>query len=124
MKIAVLGSGAVGGYYGARLAQAGEDVVFVARGAHLAAIRERGLKIRSPLGDFVTKAAAEEHTAEIGPVDLVVVAVKAYDNATALPAIAPILGASTAVLTHQNGVDSVAEVAAVAGEPRTLGGTT
>jgi 2-dehydropantoate 2-reductase len=124
MKIAVLGSGAVGGYYGARLAQAGEDVVFVARGAHLAAIRERGLKIRSPLGDFVTKAAAEEHTAEIGPVDLVIVAVKAYDNATALPAIAPMLGASTAVLTLQNGVDSVAEVAAVAGEQRTLGGTT
>lgn len=125
MKIAVLGSGAVGGYYGAKLARAGQDVTFIARGAHLAAIREKGLEIRSPvLGDFVARGRAEEETSRVGPVDLVIVAVKAYDNATALPLLKPLLGAETVVLTLQNGVDSVFEVAAVAGEARTLGGTT
>jgi 2-dehydropantoate 2-reductase len=124
MKIAILGSGAVGGYYGARLARTGHDVTFIARGAHLAAIRERGLEIRSPLGDFVARAAAEEDTSRAGPVDLVIVSVKAYDNPTALPMLRPLLGPSTAVLTVQNGVDSAGEVAAIAGEDRTLGGTT
>lgn len=125
MKIAILGSGAVGGYYGARLARSGNDVTFIARGAHLAAIRERGLEVRSPaLGDFTVRAAAEEDTAKIGPVDLVLVAIKTYDNPTALPLLPPLLGADTAVLTVQNGVDSPGEVAAVAGEARTLGGTT
>jgi 2-dehydropantoate 2-reductase len=125
MKIAILGSGAVGGYYGARLALGGHEVTFIARGAHLAAIRERGLHIKSAvLGDFVAKAPAEEDTARVGPVDLVLVAVKTYDNPTALPLLRPMLGDGTAVLTVQNGVDSPGEVAAVAGEARTLGGTT
>lgn len=125
MKIAILGSGAVGGYYGAKLARAGHDVAFIARGAHLSAIRERGIEIRSPaLGDFVAHGRAEDDTAKIGPVDLVLVAVKTYDNATALPLLNPLLGPDTAVLTVQNGVDSPAEVAAIAGEARTLGGTT
>lgn len=125
MRIAVLGSGAVGGYYGAKLARAGHDVTFIARGAHLAAIRERGLEIKSPaVGDFKVRAAAEEDTAKVGRVDLVIVAVKAYDNATALPLVRPLLGVGTNVLTLQNGVDSVAEVAAVAGESRVIGGTT
>ena len=116
MKFAILGSGAVGGYYGARLAQAGHDVTFIARGAHLAAIRERGLEIRSPaLGDFVAKVRAEEDTSRVGPVDVVLFAVKTYDNPTALPLIRPMLGSDTAVLTLQNGVDSSGEVAAVAG---------
>jgi 2-dehydropantoate 2-reductase len=125
MRIAILGSGAVGGYYGARLAQAGHDVTFIARGAHLAAIRERGLQIKSAaLGDFLVHARAEEDTGKVGPVDLVLFAVKSYDNPTALPLLAPLLGPSTAVLTVQNGVDSAGEVAAAAGEARTLGGTT
>jgi 2-dehydropantoate 2-reductase len=125
MKIAILGSGAVGGYYGARLARAGHDVTFIARGAHLAAIRERGLEIRSPaLGDFVARGGAEEDTSKVGPVDLVLYAVKTYDNPTALPLLTPMLGESTMVLTVQNGVDSPGDVAAVAGEARTLGGTT
>lgn len=125
MKIAILGSGAVGGYYGAKLAQSGQDVAFIARGAHLAAIREKGLEIKSPaLGDFVARARAEEDTSRVGPVDLVIVAVKAYDNPTALPLLAPLLRDDTVVLTLQNGVDSVGQVAAVAGEARTLGGTT
>lgn len=124
MKFAILGSGAVGGYYGARLARAGHDVAFIARGAHLAAIRERGLEIRSPLGNFTTKARVEEDTSRVGPVDVVLVSVKTYDNGTAIPLIAPLLGAGTSVLTVQNGVDSGSDVAAIAGEARTLGGTT
>jgi 2-dehydropantoate 2-reductase len=125
MKFAILGSGAVGGYYGARLALAGHDVTFIARGAHLAAMRERGLAVKSAaLGDFVARAAAEEDTARVGPVDVVLVSVKTYDNPTALPLLRPMLGEHTAVLTVQNGVDSTAEVAAIAGETRTLGGTT
>jgi 2-dehydropantoate 2-reductase len=115
MRFAILGYGAVGGYYGARLAHAGHDVAFIARGAHLAAIRERGVEVRSPLGDFVAKAHAHDDPARIGPVDTVIVSVKAYDNATALPLITPLLAENTVVLTVQNGLDSAAEVAAVAG---------
>jgi 2-dehydropantoate 2-reductase len=125
MRFAILGSGAVGGYYGARLSQAGHDVTFIARGAHLAAIRENGLQIKSPmLGDFVVRAAAEEDTTRVGPVDVVIVAVKAYDNATALPLVAPMLGPATSILTLQNGVDSVSELAALYGEAPVIGGTT
>jgi 2-dehydropantoate 2-reductase len=125
MKVAILGSGAVGGYYGARLANAGHDVTFIARGAHLAAIRERGLTVKSPaLGDFMARGRAEEDTSKVGPVDLVLFAVKTYDNPTAVPLLRPLLGEATVVLTVQNGVDSAREVAAVAGAARTLGGTT
>lgn len=125
MKIAILGSGAVGGYYGARLALTGHDVTFIARGAHLAAIREKGLAIKSAvLGDFVAHGRAEEDTTKVGHVDLIMVAVKTYDNATALPLLRPMLGPDTVVLTVQNGVDSAGEVAAFVGEERTLGGTT
>jgi 2-dehydropantoate 2-reductase len=125
MRFAILGSGAVGGYYGARLARAGHDVTFIARGAHLAAMREHGLQIKSPmLGDFVVQAPAEEDTARVGPVDVVIVAVKAYDNATALPLVRPMLGPGTAILTLQNGVDSVSELAARYGEDHVIGGTT
>ena len=125
MKIAILGSGAVGGYYGARLARAGHDVIFIARGAHLEAIRQKGLEIRSPaLGDFVARARADQDTMQVGPVDLVLVSVKTYDNPTALPLLRPMLGPDTIVITVQNGVDSPEQVAAIAGEDRTLGGTT
>ena len=122
MRLAVLGSGAVGGYYGARLARAGHEVVFLARGAHLAAIRERGLEIRSPLGDFVVKTAATNDPAAVGPVEAVLFAVKTYDNETALPMLKPLVGRDTVVLTLQNGVDSVGEAAAVVGEHAVLGG--
>jgi len=125
MKFAILGSGAVGGYYGAKLARAGHDVTFIARGAHLAAIRERGLQIRSPmLGDFTVAAAAEEDTRRVGAMDVVIVAVKAYDNAGALPRIAPLIGSSTTILPLQNGVDSAAEIAAHYGEHSVIGGVT
>ena len=124
MRFAILGSGAVGGYYGAKLARAGHDVTFIARGAHLAAIRERGLAVRSPLGDFTVRARAEEDTANVGPVDVVIVAVKTYDNGSALPLLAPMMGSGSSVLTLQNGVDSVQEVAALVGDGPVIGGTT
>ena len=125
MRFAILGSGGVGGYYGARLSRAGHDVTFIARGAHLRVIRERGLTVRSSaLGDFTVRAAAEEDPSRIGRVDVVLVAVKAYDNETALPLIAPMLGPDTSILTLQNGVDSVAELAARYGERPIIGGTT
>ena len=125
MKFAILGSGAVGGYYGAKLARAGHDVTFIARGAHLAAIRERGLEIRSAaLGDFTVRAAAQDDTAVVGAVDVVILAVKTYDNSTAMPLIAPLLGPDTSILTLQNGVDSVTELAAMYGEGPVIGGTT
>ena len=125
MRFAILGSGAVGGYFGAKLARLGQEVTFIARGAHLDAIRSKGLRIQSAkLGDFVATAAAESDTAKVGPVDVVLVAVKAYDNPTALPMLQPLIGANTVVLTLQNGVDSVDDVAAVAGEGHVLGGTT
>jgi 2-dehydropantoate 2-reductase len=125
MRIAVMGSGAVGGYYGAKLARAGHDVIFIARGPHLEAIRTSGLQVRSPaLGDFVVHARAEQDPAAVGPVDFVLFTVKAYDNSTAMPAIVPLLGPSSTVLTLQNGVDSTTELAAAVGAERVLGGTT
>ena len=125
MRFAILGSGAVGGYFGAKLARSGQQVTFIARGAHLDAIREKGLEIRSAkLGDFTVRAPAERDTAKVGPVDVVIVAVKAYDNTAALPMITPMIGADTVVLTLQNGVDSVDQIAAIAGERHVLGGTT
>lgn len=125
MRFAILGSGAVGGYFGARLAHSGQDVTFIARGAHLEAIRSRGLEVRSSrLGDFTVRAPAESDTGRVGHVDVVLVAVKAYDNTTALPMLRPLVNPETVVLTLQNGVDSVEEVAAIVGESHVLGGTT
>jgi 2-dehydropantoate 2-reductase len=125
MRFAILGSGAVGGYFGAKLANSGRDVVFIARGAHLEAIRAEGLQVKSPkLGDILVRAPAENDTARVGIVDVVMLAVKAYDNATALPMLAPMMGPDTVVLTLQNGVDSVDQVAEVVGQERVLAGTT
>ncbi len=125
MRFAILGSGAVGGYFGARLARTGQDVTFVARGAHRDAIREKGLEIRSAaLGDFTVRAPAESDTARVGIVDVVIVAIKAYDNASAYAMLPPLVGPDTVVLTLQNGVDNVDELARTVGERHVLGGTT
>jgi 2-dehydropantoate 2-reductase len=125
MKFAIVGSGAVGGYFGAKLARAGQDVVFIARGAHLNAIRERGLQIRSPmLGDFTVSAPAEEDTRKVGPVDVVLFAVKAYDNASALRLVGPLVGPQTTILPLQNGVESAGVLAALYGESAVLAGVT
>jgi 2-dehydropantoate 2-reductase len=124
MHIAVVGAGAVGGYYGARLARGGERVSVVARGAHLRAIRERGLLIWSPLGDHLVHVEADSEPARIGPVDLVILAVKTYSNPQILPELPALCGPETMVLTLQNGVASADEIAAVVGESRVLAGTT
>ena len=122
LRIAVVGPGAVGGYFGAFLARAGHDVRFVARGAHGEAIRTQGLTIRGPIGEFTVRAPVVETTDAIGPVDLVILAVKTYDNATALPLLPPLVGPDTIVLTLQNGVDSPDEAAASVGRATILGG--
>lgn len=124
MKIAILGSGAVGGFYGALLARQGHDVSFIARGAHLDAIRARGLRVRSAVGDFAARGRAESDSTRLGEMDLVIFAVKTYDNDAALPMLRPMVGPRTAVLTLQNGVDSVDEVAAAVGIGHVLGGST
>ena len=122
MRVAVLGAGAVGGYFGAFLARAGHDVHFIARGAHGEAIRTSGLAIRGPLGDFTVRASVSDSTAGASPVDLVLHTVKSYDNATALPLLPPLIGKDTVVLTLQNGVDGPDEAAAVVGREAVLGG--
>lgn len=125
MRIAILGSGAVGGYFGARLLRSGQDVTFVARGAHRDAIVERGLVVRSAaLGDFTVRGRAESDTSKIGVVELVILAVKTYDNDAAYALLPPLIGPDTAVLTLQNGVDNVDQLAGLVGEGRVLGGTT
>jgi 2-dehydropantoate 2-reductase len=125
MRFAIVGSGAVGGYFGAKLARSGQDVTFIARGKHLDAIRSEGLRVHSrKLGDFVVQAPAHDDPTHVGPVDVVLFTVKAYDNETALKLLPPLVGANTVVLTLQNGVDSTDEVAAAVGESHVLGGTT
>lgn len=124
MRIAIIGAGAVGGYYGALLSRVGADVSFVARGAHRDAIRTNGLRIIGVQGDFTVKLRAEDDSSRIGPVDVVMLTVKTYDNPSALPLIAPLLGADTCVLTLQNGVDSADDLAAVVGRSRVIAGPT
>jgi len=124
MKIAIVGSGGVGGYFGGRLAAAGADITFLARGAHLDALRARGLRIISPKGDVhLPSVKAAGDTSEIGPVDIVIFAVKLYDTESALAALPPLLGPNTAVIPLQNGVDSVATLTNAVGREHTAGGT-
>ncbi len=123
MKIAIMGAGALGGYFGGRLAEAGADVGFIARGEHLAALKRDGLRIESPLGDaHLTAIRATDDPAEIGPVDLVFFLVKLYDTETAAQALAPLLGRETAVFTFQNGIDGAARIGAIVGEERVVDG--
>jgi 2-dehydropantoate 2-reductase len=105
MRIAVMAAGAVGGYFGARLAQAGHEVAFVVRGRQLDAMRANGLRVESPLGDIhVQPVEVTDQPATIGAVDLVLFTVKLWDTPEAAQAIKPLLGADTAVLSFQNGV--------------------
>ena len=123
MKIAIYGAGGLGGFYGARLACAGNDVAFIARGAHLAAMRERGLRVSSPLGDMhLPEPVATDSPADIGPVDLVLVAVKTWQIPEVGAAMGPLIGERTLVLPFLNGVEASDELAAVVGADRVLGG--
>ena len=123
MRIAIMGSGSVGGYFGGRMAAAGCDVTFIARGPHLAAIRERGLRIQSPaLGDaLVHPAKATDVPAEVGVVDCVVIAVKLWDTAVAATAALPMLGPESMVVSLQNGVEMDA-IVGIVGASRMVGG--
>src|SRR5260370_14751083 len=123
MRIAIMGSGAVGGYFGARLAAGGSDVTFIARGAHLGALRERGLIVESPLGDIkLPQVKASDNPSAIGPVDLVIVAVKLWDTEHAARQIAPLVRAGASVVSFQNGVQKDAILRRVLGEPTARGG--
>ena len=119
----VVGAGSVGGYFGGRLAAAGYDVAFIARGAHLAAIHDAGLRIESALGDaHIQPATATDDPATIGPVDVVMVAVKLWDTDAAARGAAPLIGPETAVISLQNGVDAADRLAAILGAGHVLGG--
>jgi 2-dehydropantoate 2-reductase len=123
MRIACMAAGAVGGYFGARLAAAGHDVTFIARGAHLAAIRRDGLKVESVLGDLhLPQAKATPDPAEVGAVDIVLFAVKLWDTEAAAEMARPLVGANTRVITVQNGVDSVERLAPILGADKVAGG--
>jgi len=123
MRVAIFGTGGVGGYFGGRLAQAGEDVTFIARGEHLRAIQTKGLKVESLSGDFVVHPAqATADVTEVGPVDLVVVGVKAWQVPEAATAMKPLIGSKTTVLPLQNGVDAVSQLTAELDPDVVIGG--
>ena len=123
MRIAVVGAGGVGGYFGARLVEAGEDVVFIARGAQHEALRTAGLAIESPRGNArLGPQQATDDPAEVGPVDAVLLCVKTWQAAEAVQAIRPLLGQETCVVPFQNGVEAADELVAALGPAPVLGG--
>jgi len=123
MRIVVMGSGGTGGFFGAKLARAGEDVTFVARGAHLAALRAEGLRIRSAVeGEWSVPAPAVERLDGLPPADLVLFCVKSFDTEEAAALIGPVVGPDTGVLSIQNGVDNEEKLARVLGGGHVLGG--
>ena len=122
MRIAVMGAGGVGGCLGALLAAAGNDVALVARGPHLQAIQDDGLRLLRDAGDITVRVPATSEPRDVGPVDLVLFTVKTYHNAQAIPAIQPLIGPDTAVLTLQNGVECHLQLAAEFGPGHALPG--
>jgi 2-dehydropantoate 2-reductase len=125
MKIAIMGAGGVGGYYGGLLARTGHEVIFIARGAHLQALQQRGLQVNSVHGDFlVAPARATDNPAAVGPVDLILFTTKTYHTDAAAPALIPLLGPETVILPLQNGIDAADRLAAHLGREHILGGAT
>ena len=123
MRIVVMGSGGTGGYFGAKLARAGEDVTFVARGAHLDAIRARGLRVKSAIdGEWVVRAPAVERLDGLPPADLVLFCVKSFDTERAGEVIKPVIGPDTGVLPVQNGVDNGEKLERILGTGHVMGG--
>lgn len=123
MKILVMGTGGVGGYFGAKLARSGAAVTFVARGAHLNAIRAHGLRIKSSVeGEFVVRAFATDDPGTVGRQDLVLFCVKSFDTEAAARALGAAVGPETAILSLQNGVDNAEKVGAIVGPGHVLGG--
>ncbi|MBM4272696.1 MAG: 2-dehydropantoate 2-reductase, partial [Deltaproteobacteria bacterium] len=125
MKFAIMGTGGIGGYYGGLLARTGQDVTFIARGAHLQAIREKGLIVKSVHGDFtVSPVRATDKPAEVGFVDVVLFTTKTYQTDDAVQLIKPMVGPDTMVLSLQNGIDAADRIGAVVGMEHMLYGTT
>ncbi len=123
MRIAIFGTGGVGGYFGGRLAQAGQDVVFIARGKHLEAMRTHGLRVDSINGDFTVQPVdATDDPAAAGSVDVILLGVKAWQVPEAAEAIRPMVGPETFVVPLQNGVEAPSQLAAVLGRDHVLGG--
>lgn len=125
MKIAIMGTGGVGGYYGGLLAQQGYEVTFIARGEHLKAIQENGLQVKSVHGDFHVKPAqATDDPAQIGPVDLAIFCTKTYSIEEAAEQIKPLVGSATTILPLQNGIDAADRIGATLGMEHLIGGVT
>jgi 2-dehydropantoate 2-reductase len=123
MRIVVMGTGGTGGYFGAKLARAGEDVTFVARGAHREAIQAQGLRVRSAIeGEWVVRAPAVERLEGLPPVDIVLFCVKSFDTEGAAEIVRPALGPDTGVVSVQNGVDNEEVLAERLGAQHVLGG--
>ena len=123
MRIAAMAAGAVGGYFGARMAAAGHDVFFIARGAHRDAVAKNGLKIESVLGDLhLPKPNVTDDPAKVGPVDIVLFAVKLWDTEKAAEQARPLVGEKTRVITLQNGIDNVERIAPILGADHVVGG--
>jgi 2-dehydropantoate 2-reductase len=123
MRIAVVGAGGVGGGYGAALAHAGADVTFIARGAHLAAMKSQGLKVESPRGDtHLEPAQATDDPRSVGPVDFVLFCVKLWDVESAGEHIKPMVGPNTAVIPLQNGIDASERLVPILGKQAVMGG--
>ena len=124
MKIAVMGTGGVGGYFGGLLARAGHEVTFVARGPHLQAIRERGLRVESANdGNFAVQGNAVEDTSAVGEQELVLFTVKMYDNGGAIESVKPLMGPDSLTLTLQNGIDNGQQLVDALGKERVLIGS-
>ena len=123
MRIAIFGTGGAGGYFGAQLARAGEDVTFIARGEHLKAIRKQGLTVEMPRGEIVIHPArATDDPAQVGVVDVVLVGVKSWQLLEAAHAIRPLMGPATFAVPLQNGVEAASQLASVFGVDHVLGG--
>lgn len=124
MKVAVYGTGGVGGFFGGRLARSGVDVRFIARGSHLQALQSQGLRVASVHGDFeLHPVTASDDPVEVGPVDYVLVTVKSHHTDRVAIHLGPLLHDNTAVVSLQNGVDNEEKLAAAVGEGRVVGGT-
>jgi 2-dehydropantoate 2-reductase len=124
MKVAVIGAGGVGGYFGGLLARAGHEVTFIARGPHLRAIQDNGLRVESQLdGTFTIPGNATSNTSSVGEQDLVIFTVKMYHNSDAVSAVLPLIGPETVVLTLQNGIDNGEILAETVGEDHVMIGS-
>ena len=122
MRIAVMGAGGIGGYFGGMLSRGGNQVTLIARGDHLAAISQRGLRVVRDQEEFTVQCAATDNPGQVGEVDLALLTVKSYQNGQAIPAMRPLVGPETTILCLQNGIDTFQDAVAAFGKERVLPG--